>query len=98
MLRKDALPCTTQDPDMWFPVSDVVTAATDRAVAWCEVCPIKMDCLVDALARADLHGIYGGTTPAQRRTMLAAASPEERIKNADRRRRTGMAYQLEGAA
>lgn len=81
-MKRPALPCEVQDPDDWFPVSDVVTAATERAVAWCQDCPIKQECLDDAIRRGDTFGIYGGTTPLERRAMRSndATEPPDLVR------------------
>ncbi len=39
-------------------------------LAVCAACPVKEDCLTDALARREPYGIWGGTTPRQRSRML----------------------------
>ena len=38
--------------------------------AVCGGCPVKEDCLADALRRREPYGIWGGSTPAERARML----------------------------
>lgn len=42
-----------------------------EAIAVCEACPVKAECLAEALATPvrDDHGVAGGLTAAQRRTL-----------------------------
>lgn len=63
----------------------------------CGWCPVKDLCLATALADPSLHGIWGGTSEAERRLMRsgaparekgAASTPSERARNTrDRNRR-----------
>lgn len=55
-------------PDLWFPTGteDVVR---DAAVAICETCPVRAECLADAMRggqRSAVRGIWGGTTELER--------------------------------
>ena len=36
------------------------------AKRFCEVCPVKQECLDFAVAQRDEHGVWGGTTPTER--------------------------------
>ena len=45
--------------------SDVVM--TSQAQRLCERCPVRADCLNDAMTHNDPYGIWGGMTPEQRR-------------------------------
>jgi hypothetical protein len=71
------------DPDEWFPVAAVVTAAraeAQRALAACAACPVRADCLELSLRQwgtIGKHGIWGGLVEAERaavhRAWLAGA-------------------------
>lgn len=37
-----------------------------EAIALCQECPIKIECLIQALQNNETHGVWGGMTPAQR--------------------------------
>jgi hypothetical protein len=60
------------DPDEWFPVAAVVTAAraeAERALALCTVCPVRAECLEMSLRQwrtIGKHGIWGGLVEAER--------------------------------
>jgi hypothetical protein len=73
-MSRPILPCTQHDPEMWFPVSAVMTPETERAISLCHLCPIQQECLQDALTRLDFYGILGGTTAAERRDMLRSTN------------------------
>lgn len=57
-----------QDPELWFPTNgDRATA--ERAKAICRICPVRSACLEWALAANERTGIWGGTTPNERRAL-----------------------------
>jgi len=43
---------------------------TDRAVAVCCACPVREPCLEFALDTQEALGVWGGTTPKERRRLL----------------------------
>jgi WhiB family redox-sensing transcriptional regulator len=67
--------CRDQDPELFFPVSDMGPGArqTEQAKAVCARCPVRAECLEYALDNALDHGIYGGTTESERRTLRRRA-------------------------
>src|SRR6476619_8283787 len=58
--------CATQDPDLLF----VTGAAQREAAKMCRGCPVKLDCLADALDNQVEFGVWGGLTDRQRRALL----------------------------
>lgn len=58
--------CRTTDPDELF----VEGAAQNRAKAVCGGCPVRTECLAHALDNRIEHGIWGGTTERERRSLL----------------------------
>ncbi|HVV30350.1 MAG TPA: WhiB family transcriptional regulator [Mycobacteriales bacterium] len=56
------------DPDVFFPVDNDQLAP---ARALCRRCPVAGPCLAEALGRAEIDGVWGGTTTAERRSMRA---------------------------
>ena len=64
------------DPDDWFPVADDVAKARDqaaRAIAVCDRCPVRPDCLELSLRHAcgiGAHGVWGGLVEEERRSLL----------------------------
>lgn len=65
--RGDGL-CRHEDPELFFP--DKGSRATE-AKAVCERCPLKGVCLEHALETKEKDGVWGGTTPEERKKLLA---------------------------
>jgi WhiB family redox-sensing transcriptional regulator len=61
----DAL-CATRDPDLLF----VTGAAQREAARLCRGCPVRLECLADALDNEVEFGVWGGLTERQRRALL----------------------------
>ncbi|MET8768248.1 MULTISPECIES: WhiB family transcriptional regulator [unclassified Streptomyces] len=58
--------CRTADPDDLF----VDGAAQNRAKAICTGCPVRIECLAQALDHRIDHGVWGGMTERERRALL----------------------------
>jgi WhiB family transcriptional regulator, redox-sensing transcriptional regulator len=62
------------DPELFFPVSEsgpaVGQIAAARAI--CARCPVAADCRAWALRTGEPTGIWGGTTPGERRLLRHA--------------------------
>jgi WhiB family redox-sensing transcriptional regulator len=67
--------CRDEDPELFFPVSEVGPGArqAEDAKAVCAACPVRARCLDHALDNGLDHGIFGGTTEAERRTLRRGA-------------------------
>ena len=67
------------NPDIFFP-DDSDREAIALAKKICEGCPIAFDCLETAMADPELRkwGIWGGTTPEERKTMMR--NPRTRLR------------------
>ncbi|WP_373298340.1 WhiB family transcriptional regulator [Nakamurella endophytica] len=63
--------CSGSDPDALF----VTGAAQREAAKMCAGCPVKLECLADALDNQVEYGVWGGMTERQRRALLKK-SPE----------------------
>ena len=61
-----AAACGTADPDELF----VTGAAQNRAKAVCGGCPVRTECLSDALDNRVEFGVWGGMTERERRALL----------------------------
>ena len=61
--------CRNVDPETFFPAPN---EPSEGAVALCGGCPVRGQCLAWALQVGDCHGVWGGTTPRERRAMLIA--------------------------
>ena len=58
--------CRTTDPEELF----VRGAAQRKAAVFCRHCPVLQECGADALDHHVEHGVWGGMTERQRRTLL----------------------------
>ena len=54
---REALPCATADPELWFAESPV---SVEQAKALCVPCPLRDACLAGALQRREPWGVWGG--------------------------------------
>ncbi|HEX6967326.1 MAG TPA: WhiB family transcriptional regulator [Micromonosporaceae bacterium] len=61
--------CQNVDPETFFPAP---SEPADAALALCRTCDVQGPCLAWALEIGDCHGVWGGTTPRERRAMLIA--------------------------
>ncbi|GIJ14680.1 hypothetical protein Vgi01_13640 [Micromonospora gifhornensis] len=61
--------CQSVDPETFFPAPN---EPADAAVSLCRSCDVQGSCLAWALEVGDCHGVWGGTTPRERRAMLVA--------------------------
>jgi WhiB family redox-sensing transcriptional regulator len=61
--------CQAVDPETFFPAA---SEPADAAVALCRTCDVQGPCLAWALEVGDCHGVWGATTPRERRAMLVA--------------------------
>ena len=66
--------CREEDPDLFFPVAGEGTPAGKaqyaEAKTVCARCPVRADCLAYALDSGLDDGVFGGTTPDERRQLL----------------------------
>lgn len=58
--------CLGSDPSLWFPQAG---ESADEAKAICTTCPVRDDCLNDAMNNRDMHGIRGGLSVRERRRL-----------------------------
>jgi WhiB family redox-sensing transcriptional regulator len=73
--------CRSVDPEVFFPPTYGATHRTQvqMAKAVCTACPVRRDCLAVAVADAELHGIWGGSTPFERAAMRGRRQMELRL-------------------
>ena len=69
--RHDAA-CRDEDPELFFPVSEMGPGArqTAAAKAVCARCPVRARCLDHAVDNGLDFGIFGGATERERRDLL----------------------------
>jgi WhiB family redox-sensing transcriptional regulator len=51
------VPCHVNDPDLWFAENP---GELERAKVLCADCPIRRQCLAEALERQEPWGVWGG--------------------------------------
>jgi WhiB family redox-sensing transcriptional regulator len=62
--------CREVGGDFWHPdEGEGQTYATNRALAICHECPVRIQCLNHAMANNETLGVWGGTTPSERKRM-----------------------------
>jgi WhiB family redox-sensing transcriptional regulator len=59
------------DPELFFPVGEAGPALmqAEAAKRICASCPVRANCLASALRAGESAGIWGGTTPEERRIL-----------------------------
>ncbi|PKA32918.1 hypothetical protein SM8_031960 [Streptomyces sp. SM8] len=77
--------CIGADPEIFHPPRDasLTQVVAREAKSWCARCPVREQCLTDALDRAEPHGVFGGMDAGERRLILRRR--RERERNARRR-------------
>ncbi|AWS42688.1 MULTISPECIES: WhiB family transcriptional regulator [Streptosporangium] len=65
--------CLGEDPELFFPVSSEGPGQVqyERAKAVCRRCPVRGRCLEYALSTQQMYGVWGGTTPEERRATMS---------------------------
>lgn len=88
--------CRGEQPELFFPVgtSGPALRQIEQAKEICRSCPVIAQCLAAALANGEDAGIWGGTTPEERRLMRR--SPAQRLSGLDALRRA-VADRTDGA-
>lgn len=71
--------CRDQDPELFFPVSELGPGASQvaEAKAVCARCPVRVECLRYAVEGGLDHGIFGGTTPTERRQLTRRSGTQK---------------------
>jgi hypothetical protein len=74
--------CQSIDPETFFPAP---SEPADAAMALCRTCEVQGSCLAWALDVGDCYGVWGATTPRERRAMLVAWRSDVRSRYDDER-------------
>lgn len=62
--------CVKEDPELFFPEGSTGRSAkTAQAKQICASCPVAVQCLQFAISNQITDGIWGGTTPSERKLM-----------------------------
>lgn len=63
--------CLREDPELFFPLTETGLALEQITLAKkiCARCPVAQECLTYALDNGERTGIWGGTTPHERRAL-----------------------------
>ena len=63
--------CSFKNSDLFFPVGSSMKALkqSNEAIAICNECPVKIDCLEYAINTNQDSGIWGGTTEEERKNL-----------------------------
>lgn len=77
----DAL-CKEIDPDLWFPSNENSRIkssyeAMNYAKSVCARCPMLVQCLAHAITNKEEHGIWGGSTPNERKRIKTTAQAKQ---------------------
>lgn len=75
-----AVPCHANDPDLWFAENPL---ELERAKALCTDCPIRRQCLTEALERQEPWGVWGGEI-IDRGTVVARKRPRGRPRKSEK--------------
>lgn len=69
--------CRDEDPELFFPLpADKETLR--RAKAVCRGCPVRAECLADAMSSGQDFGVFGGLNEVERRK-LKSRRPARRV-------------------
>ncbi|MEU2111857.1 WhiB family transcriptional regulator [Streptomyces sp. NPDC019507] len=71
----DAL-CAQTDPDAFFPEVGTTSAVAKRV---CMGCPVRRECLEHAVTHGENVGVWGGTTPNQRKAIRRARDERKEL-------------------
>lgn len=87
-----AFPCQVHDAELWFPQAGPAT----KAKQLCAGCPNRVACLAEAVEGDILEGIWGGTSPKERRLLSPASLAREIPKVRQRARKAARTCSLTG--
>ena len=71
--------CATTDPELFFPRKG---GSAQAARLTCSMCPVRDECLTDALLDSEQQGVRAGMTERERRRMMQTVASETAMKGA----------------
>jgi WhiB family redox-sensing transcriptional regulator len=84
---RDSAACLGSDTELFYlpdeggrPPANRVRPPHPAAAAYCRTCPVKNECLEDALNTHDNHGVRGGLTAEQRTGLRKRMRAKERAE------------------
>lgn len=71
---REVAKCRDSDPNLFYPLGRgrAAVAQAEAAKAVCRACPSREPCLAFALATRQDLGVWGGTSPEDRRALIRA--------------------------
>lgn len=77
---RDRARCRNEDPELFYPLGEgrAFTEQIAEAKEVCGACPVRAECLEDALARREPDGIWGALTADERRALLRRQRDQRR--------------------
>ena len=68
---REDIACRDADPDLFFPIGPTGAALRqmEEAKRICRACPVQIQCLAWALENGVADGVWGSTTPDERRVI-----------------------------
>lgn len=69
VLQLEGRPVCARDPEAWFASGASGASLVAEAVAACGWCPVRVECLAYAVAAVERQGVWGGSTPEERRVL-----------------------------
>src|ERR1700756_1503154 len=72
---RDDVACRDADPDLFFPIGTTGPGLREmeEAKRICRACPAQIQCLAWALENGAADGVWGGTTPDERRVIRSVS-------------------------
>lgn len=72
--------CLSEDPDLFFPDGTTEPAVKQMEIARqvCNGCTVQFECLHHALSTGMADGVWGATTPEERRSIRRRTCPADR--------------------
>jgi WhiB family transcriptional regulator, redox-sensing transcriptional regulator len=79
---REDVACHDADPDLFFPISTTGAALRqmEKAKQICRSCPAQIQCLAWALDNGITDGVWGGTTPDERRVIRSLSRQTTKSK------------------
>ncbi|MET0693491.1 MAG: WhiB family transcriptional regulator [Propionibacteriaceae bacterium] len=75
---RDQALCLGEDPELFFPTSERRgSRQLERAKSVCAACPVRINCLQNAVDVGAVHGVWGGLSELELRSLNRRLSRAE---------------------